>query len=326
MTKARFQTLAWATLAVTLAVILWGTFVRATGAGAGCGSHWPLCNGEVIPRPKSIATVIEFTHRATSGALLVMILLEFVWAFRAFPKGHPARSGATAALLLVVTEALIGATLVLFEYVAHDKSVGRAAWMSIHLVNTFFLIAAITLTAFWGSGGAKLRLREQRRISALVIAGTAGTLIVGVSGAIAALGDTLFAAPSLARGFADDLSPAAHFLQQLRMIHPVAAVLVALFLLYAQGAISSRQPAPAVRRAGSALTALIVAQIGLGFCNLALLAPVWLQIVHLLVADLIWVTFVWLSAAALGEQAPRPLAPAEGSEKTRGQGSGLWSA
>jgi heme a synthase len=313
MTKARFQTLAWATLAVTLAVILWGAFVRATGSGAGCGSHWPTCNGEVIPRPKTIATVIEFTHRLTSGAVLLMVLLEFVWAFRAFPKGHPARSGATASLLLMITEALIGAALVLFEYVAQDKSVGRAAWMSIHLVNTFFLIAAVTLTACWGAGVARLRLRDQGTVGALVIAGTVGTLIVGVSGAIAALGDTLFAAPSLARGIADDLSPTAHFLQQLRVIHPIAAVLVALFLLYAQSAIASRQPAPAVRRAGSALTALILAQIGLGFCNLALLAPVWLQIIHLLVADLIWVTFVWLSAAALGEQAPRPLAPAEGA-------------
>src|SRR6185503_2536478 len=114
-------------------------------------------------------------------------------------------------------------------------------------------------------------------------AGALGTLVVGVSGAITALGDTLFAAPSLARGLADDLSPAAHFLQQLRVIHPIAAVLVAVFLLYARGAIAARRPKPAARRASLALGALIVAQLGLGFLNLALLAPVWMQMVHLLV-------------------------------------------
>jgi cytochrome c oxidase assembly protein subunit 15 len=311
MTKARFQTLAWATLAVTLAVILWGAFVRATGSGAGCGSHWPTCNGEVIPRPKTLATVIEFTHRLSSGALGLMVLLELVWAFRAFPKGHPARRGAAAATFLMVTEALIGAALVLFEYVAEDRSVGRAAWMSIHLVNTFFLVAAITLTAAWGRGGARLRFSDQGLIGALAIAGALGTLIVGVSGAIAALGDTLFAAPSLARGIADDLSPAAHFLQQLRVIHPIAAVLVAVFLLYARAAIVSRRPSAEVRRTGALLAALIGLQLALGYLNLALLAPVWTQIVHLLVADLIWVTFVLFAAAALGERTAKPLSPFE---------------
>src|SRR6185503_6073570 len=213
MTKARFASLAWAALAVTLAVILWGAFVRATGSGAGCGSHWPTCNGEVIPRPKTLATVIELTHRLTSGAVLVMVLVELVWALAVFPKGHPARRGAVLSTFFMVNEALIGAALVLFEYVAHDKSVGRAVWMSIHLVNTFFLVAALTCTAYWGAGGARLRLRDQGLVFALVIAGALGTLVVGVSGAITALGDTLFAAPSLARGLADDLSPAAHFLQ-----------------------------------------------------------------------------------------------------------------
>lgn len=322
MTKARFQTLAWATLAVTLVVILWGAFVRATGSGAGCGSHWPTCNGEVIPRPKTLATVIEFTHRLTSGAVLLMVVLELVWAFRAFPKGHPARSGAAASTLLMVTEALIGAALVLFEYVAEDKSVGRAAWMSIHLVNTFFLVAAITLTAAFGAGAARLRFSDQGPVAALVVAGAVGTLIVGVSGAIAALGDTLFAAPSLARGLADDLSPAAHFLQQLRMLHPIAAVLVAVFLLYARAAVAARRPSTSVQRLGVLLAGLIGVQLGLGFLNLALLAPVWMQIVHLLVADLLWVTFVLFAAAALGERTASPLAPFPG---TQGVGLGAKS-
>lgn len=309
MTKARFQTLAWAALGITLAVILWGAFVRATGSGAGCGSHWPTCNGEIIPRPKTLETIIELTHRLTSGVILVVVLVELVWAFVAFPKGHLVRKGASMSAFLMVTEALIGAALVLFELVAHDKSVARAAWMSLHLVNTFFLVAALTVTAFWSRGEAKLRIQGARSVEGIVILGGIGTLVVGVSGAITALGDTLFTAPTLARGIADDLSPAAHFLQQLRVLHPIAAVLVAVFLLYARGAIVRRRPSPDARRASIALAALIVTQLGLGFLNLALLAPVWMQMIHLLVADLIWVTFVLLSAAALSEGQDRDSAP-----------------
>lgn len=319
MTKARFQTLAWATLAVTLAVILWGAFVRATGSGAGCGSHWPTCNGEIIHRPKTLETVIELTHRLSSGAVLLMVLLEVVWAFVAFPKKHPARAGAVVATALMITEALIGAALVLFELVAHDKSVARAAWMSIHLVNTFLLVAAITVTAYWSAIGSRLRLQGERTIEWIVILGGVGTLVVGITGAITALGDTLFTVPTLARGIADDLSPAAHFLQQLRVIHPIAAVLVAVFLLYARGAIAARRPLPAVRRASLALAALVVTQLGLGLLNVALLAPVWMQMIHLLVADLIWVTFVLLAAAALSEGSAAALPPVTGASGEAGQ-------
>jgi heme a synthase len=301
--SAGFRRYAWASLAVTLAVILWGAYVRASGSGAGCGSHWPLCNGEVLPRPKTIQTVVELTHRLTSGVVTIAVLVEVVWAFLAFPKAHPVRRGATASMILMLTEGLVGAALVLFEHVAGDKSVARAAWMSLHLTNTFFLIAAMACTAFWASGGARVRLRGQGLVGGLVAAGAIGLVVTGISGAITALGDTLFTAPTLARGIADDLSPAAHFLQQLRVLHPAAAVTVALFLLWARSAIAARRPSPAVKRLSLALGGLVAAQIALGFLNLALLAPVAMQLVHLLVADLVWIAFVLLSAAALGEPA-----------------------
>jgi heme A synthase len=299
--RAGFHTFAWATLAVILAVILWGAYVRASGSGAGCGSHWPTCNGEVIPRPKTVATLIEFTHRATSGLSGLMVLVELAWALAVLPRRHPARAGAAASMFFMVTEAAVGAALVLFEHVAGDKSVARAAWMALHLVNTFFLVASIAATAWWASGGAPPRLRGQGRAGALLAAGALGLLVTGVSGAITALGDTLFAAPSLARGLADDLSPTAHFLQQLRVIHPAAAVLGATFLLYARGAIAAGR-GPEAKRWSRALGALLIAQLGLGALNFALLAPVWMQMVHLLVADLVWVAFVLLGASALGRE------------------------
>ncbi len=303
MINTRFRGFAWGTLAFTLAVILWGAYVRASGSGAGCGSHWPTCNGEILPRPKTMATIVEFAHRVTSGAITVVVLVELVWAFLAFPKGHPVRGGAVASMILILTEGLVGAAIVLFEYVAHDKSVGRAAWMSLHLINTFFLIAALTCTAWWGSGGAAIRVRDRGRTLALIVSGAIGMLAVGVSGAITALGDTLFTASSLARGLADDLSPAAHFLQQLRVIHPIAAVLVALFLFYARGAIAAGSATSAARRLSFALATLLVAQLLLGLVNLVLLAPVAMQLIHLLFADLVWITFTLLATEALGDSA-----------------------
>lgn len=303
MVNTRFRAFAWATLALTLAVILWGAYVRASGSGAGCGSHWPTCNGEILPRPKTLATLVELLHRVTSGAITLVVVVEVFWAFLAFPKGHPVRGGATASMILMLTEGLVGAAIVLFEYVAHDKSVGRAAWMSLHLINTFFLIAALTCTAWWASGGASVRVRGRGRTFALVALGAIGMLAVGVSGAITALGDTLFTASSLARGLADDLSPAAHFLQQLRVIHPITAVLVAVFLLYARGAIAAHRATPAARRLSLGLAALLVTQLFVGVLNLVLLAPVAMQLIHLLMADLVWITFILLSAEALGESA-----------------------
>ncbi len=301
MINTRFRAYAWATLGFTLLVILWGAYVRASGAGAGCGSHWPTCNGEVLPRARTMATIVEFTHRVTSGAITLVVVAEVVWAFLAFPTRHPVRSGAVASMILMLTEGAVGAAIVLLEHVAHDKSVGRALWMSLHLINTFFLIAALTCTAWWASGGTSIRARGRGAALGLIIASAVGLLVVGISGAITALGDTLFTAPTLARGLADDLSPAAHFLQQLRVIHPIAAVLVALFVLYARGAIAARRATPAARRLSLGLAALLVSQLLLGLVNLVLLAPIAMQIIHLLVADLVWITFTLLAAEALGE-------------------------
>ena len=138
---ARF---AWATLTFTLFVILWGAFVRATGSGAGCGSHWPLCNGEVVPHSPAWSTVIEFGHRLTSG-LSLLLVIGLWWGGRSrYPERAPARRAAGWSLFFMVTEALIGAGLVLFEYVADDARVARGFWVAGHLVNTFLLVAAMT--------------------------------------------------------------------------------------------------------------------------------------------------------------------------------------
>ncbi|HEV2764869.1 MAG TPA: COX15/CtaA family protein [Pyrinomonadaceae bacterium] len=301
--SSRFATYAWLVLAYNLAVILWGAYVRATGSGAGCGSHWPLCNGEVIPRAPEVATLIELTHRATSGVALLLVLALPFWAFRAFPKKHPARLGSVLSVVFILTEALVGAGLVLFELVAGNASLARALFMSVHLANTFVLVAWLTLTAWWGAGEARPRLRGHGGLGLSVGAALAGMLVLGVSGALAALGDTLFPSATLAEGLRQDFSPTAHFLVRLRLLHPTLAVAVGLLLLFTAALACRTRPHRQTHRLAFALLVLFAVQLGAGLLNVWLLAPVWLQLLHLLLADLNWIALVLLAASALARPA-----------------------
>jgi heme A synthase len=299
----RLTRFSWFVLAYNLAVILWGAVVRATGSGAGCGNHWPLCNGVVVPRAAEIETLIEFSHRATSGLALVLVVALAIAVFRSRPKGHPARLGAVLSTVFIFTEAAVGAGLVLFQLVADDQSMARALFMAVHLVNTFLLLAALALTAHWTGGGPPVRLRDQGVVGLTLAAAIAAMLLVGTSGAIAALGDTLFPATSLSDALKQDLSPTAHLLIRLRLLHPALAILAAAVLLLAAWLAPHQRPSPAASRLGRWLTGLVFAQMIAGFVNVALLAPVWLQVVHLLIADATWIVLVLLAATTLATSA-----------------------
>jgi cytochrome c oxidase assembly protein subunit 15 len=287
----RLARYAWGVVLFNIAVILWGAFVRATGSGAGCGAHWPMCNGEVVPRDPAIETVIELTHRVTSGVALVMVVALVVLAYRWTPARHPARAAATTSLVLMLLEAAIGASIVLLRYVAHDASAPRAIWVGLHLVNTFLLVGALVVTAMRAGGVHGPSVATNGRTLVLVLA-LGLTLVVGASGAITALGDTLFPAGSLAAGMEADLSPGAHFLVRLRVIHPLVAVSVALLLMGLAGLVSFERPSPPLRRAAIAVATTQLSQIALGLLNLVLLAPIAIQIAHLLFADLAWIALV----------------------------------
>jgi cytochrome c oxidase assembly protein subunit 15 len=293
-----FTRFAWSVLAVNLAVVAWGAFVRATGSGAGCGKHWPTCNGEVVPRDPGVATAIEFTHRATSGVALLLVVVLAVWAARAFPRGHAARKAAWAALALMFAEALVGAGLVLFGWVARDASPERGWVMAVHLTNTFLLLGALALVAEW-SARPGLALAGRGAVLASLAVAFAAVLLAGVTGAIAALGDTLFPAKSFVEGLRDETAEGAHLLLRLRILHPFAAIAAGAALLAAARLALRAGPDERVRRAALALMALVALEIALGGANVLLLAPVWLQLVHLLAADAIWIALVLLAAAAL---------------------------
>ncbi len=305
MINRRYATFAWGVLAFNILVILWGAFVRATGSGAGCGSHWPLCNGELIPRPEQTEVIIEFSHRITSGLALIGVLVMLVWALRAYPRGHRVRRGAIAAMIFMVIEALIGAGLVLLELVAYNVSIARAYWMAGHLINTFFLLAALTLTAWWASGGAKLRLRGQGALPWVFGLALLAMLILGASGGITALGDTLV----LNAGITPEESPVVAQLVSLRIYHPLIAFTVGALLILAAVMAVRHQPALlSTRRLALALGALYTLQLMLGALNVALKAPVWLQLVHLFMSNLIWITLVLLAADTLAEESPARVA------------------
>jgi len=290
--RDRYTTAAWAFLGYTVLVVLWGALVRATLSGDGCGDHWPLCNGEVLPVEPSSKTLIELTHRVTSGLAWIGALAFLVVSRRRFPVGHAARRGAFWGFFFMTTEALVGAGLVIFRMVAANPDHARGYWTIAHLCNTFLLLAALTLHARWASKPGPLRLPG--RDGALVGLGLAGVLVVGATGAIAALGDTLFPVSSLAEGFAQDLDPSSHLFLRLRVLHPIVAIGAAAYLAILGGAFAAggRAKGPALAVAGLALV-----QVPLGFLNVALLAPVWLQLVHLLVADALWIALTLLGAS-----------------------------
>ena len=287
---------AWAVVAYNVLVIVWGALVRATGSGAGCGNHWPLCNGQVVPLSPTLHTVIEFTHRMmVSGSIFAMIaLMTFVW--RATPKGAAARVFAVVSTLLLLNEAFLGALLVKLGYVTGNQSLGRVVVLSVHLSNTLLLLGALTMTArMLGTGQRWRGLQATGLDRVLAVVGLIATLVVGVSGSLAALGDTLFPATSLRAAFLEDIHASSPWLLRLRGIHPASALIAAGFVLW----LLLRARREGLRRQANALLTFLGLQFVLGVADVLLLAPVWMQLLHLLGADVYWVTLVMLSAAVV---------------------------
>jgi len=283
----------WFVVGYNILVILWGAVVRATGSGAGCGNHWPLCNGQVVPLSPRVDTIIEFTHRCMTGGAIFFVPALLIWTFRTTIKGQAARVMAVASTVLLVNEAILGALLVKLGYVTGNQSVGRVVMLSIHLSNTLLLLGALTLTAVMLSTGQTMRELKLRGTKATwMIVGLASTIVVGVSGSLAALGDTLFPASSLRAAVEQDLSSSSPLLLRLRGIHPLSAIIAAGFVIWAlTQAIRMRED-----RLKTIVLSLLGIQFVLGLMDLVLLAPTWMQVVHLLGADLYWVALVALSA------------------------------
>lgn len=286
MQKSRFFYYSSFVLVYAVLVIVWGAYVRATGSGAGCGNHWPLCNGQVIPQDPEVKTLIELSHRVTSGFMLLLVAFQILIGFRYFPRGSTIRLGVTLGGALTVVEAAIGAGLVLLELVAENDSALRAVVIAFHLVNTFFLLAALAFTVFCLANGQFQKFKVKNwRITAIFLCAWFMFLLVGASGAVVALGDTLFPSKSFVDGLAQDFSQSAHFLIRLRIIHPFFAILTSLYLMY----VAARY------RALNTLGLVLILQICVGSATMFLAAPISLQLIHLVVADLTWLVLVFFS-------------------------------
>jgi len=306
-------TFGWFVLVYTVLVILYGAWVRITGSGAGCGQHWPTCHGDVMHRPESVETVIELTHRITSGLDGLFVIALVVVMSVSLPRGHLARRGAWLSLLFVITEGLVGALLVKAELVADNASVARAIVMSIHLVNTSLLTGTMALSA-WAAYDPHVSLERRPGVGWRVGLAMAAVLLVMMSGAVTALGDTLF--PVAVDATKLDVvrasqSPTAHFLQRVRVLHPTMAIGVALLLWYLVLGLKDRLQSVEVTRHAKITVALVALQIMAGLANIWLSAPGWMQIVHLGLATVLWIELCLLALACLRRRSPNSPVVAE---------------
>ena len=299
MSKKTFMRYSWFLVAYNVMVILWGAVVRATGSGAGCGNHWPLCNGEILPELAQLETKIELFHRITSTLDGFLIILLVVFAYRVYSRSSYVFRWAVAALAFVLIEGLLGRMLVVQNWVADNVSVMRALAVSIHLVNTYFLLATLTVTAWLGNKGKKIEFRKMRIVNILLITGITLSIIFSAMGAVTALGDTLFPAEAISFDLAKNFSPSNNFLIKLRVIHPIMAILTSSYLFITIQVVMKRGLGEMVNLRGKWLKGVILLQVLAGGFTILTLAPLFMQILHLFLADVFWISLILFALESL---------------------------
>ncbi|MGH9948725.1 MAG: COX15/CtaA family protein [Pyrinomonadaceae bacterium] len=292
-----FSRYAWFAVAFNLIVILWGVFLRASYSGDGCGQHWLTCRGEAIPSAPELKTVIEFSHRLTTALAGIVVLVLAGWAFRKFKRGNRIRTFAMLALLFIIVEGAIGGGLVLTGNTAANWTLSRPFWAAGHLINTFVLLAFLTLTAWSASRKSSDFSPLVNREIALVLIGAAVIVFVGITGSMAALTNMLFPSGTLTEGIAKDFDPDSHILLRLRILHPILSILSAVFLIFLADKLKRMASGSAITATWARnLSLLVLMQIFFGAATLLMLAPIVMQLGHLLQADLVWISYVLLGA------------------------------
>lgn len=290
MTRPQYKKFAFGLLIYTLLVILWGAWVRISHSGDGCGDTWPLCHGQLIPEAERGKTWVEFGHRLTSG-IYGLVVIYFWWVARKlYPAGHFARKMAWATLIFMITEALLGAKLVLFGLVTTNDTPYRAFVMALHQINSFMLTGSVALVHASAELNEALRapsrLDRRYRLFPWII------VIVGITGAWASLSNSLFPTDNLWEGLMADFNADSHFLIRLRGLHPLLAIVggggLALYF-WIKGQTSE---VLILQRRSLQMSLTLVAGILFGIATLLLHAPVWMKIVHLALAHCIWVVLL----------------------------------
>ncbi len=303
-----FAKYAWFVLAYNIIVILWGVFLRASLSGDGCGEHWLTCGGEVIPSAPQLKTSIEFFHRITSSLAGIVVVILLIWAIFNWRSEKSSKTALSlrmsiASLTFIVVEGILGGLLVLTGNTAANWTPTRPFWMAAHLVNTFTLIAVLSLTAWFAGGGKPFNFSVPRKLLISLIAAAAGIFVVGMSGSVAALSSMLFPASTLSEGIAKDFSQTSHIILRLRIFHPILSVSVGVFLIFLAGWFKSKARENFwIKRTANGLSVLVLIQFASGTLTLLTLAPIVMQIIHLFLADAVWISFVLMAASVLAEQ------------------------
>lgn len=296
--RRKYAIFAWVTVAYTLAVILWGAYVRMAGAGNGCGAQWPLCDGQFLPSHPQLKMLIEFLHRVSSGVDAVLVVGLMAGGYWLYPRRDRVRVAATAAVVFMGMEAMLGAALVLFGWVGTNLSAARVGVDALHLCNTLLLLGSVGLTAGFASGLPAAQtggcdVRERRLLGAALGA----VMVTAALGAMAALADTVLPSATLVAGLRQDFSTSSFWLERVRVLHPAAALATGAFVLWLLLDGLAPSSSEGSRRLGWALGLVVLLQWGVGGLDVILLAPVGLQVLHLLIADLLWLLLVVWTAA-----------------------------
>lgn len=304
-----FAKYAWFALGYNVLVIVWGVFLRASKSGDGCGEHWLTCNGELIPSAPQFKTVIEFSHRLTTAidGLVMLVLIGWaiaIWRSKRSTQSRQVLYAAIGSFLFVITEAAVGAGLVLTGNVAEAVTDVRPFWAMGHLINTFILLAFLTLTAWFATRERKVGFSIDAKTASLVVLGILGLLFVGLSGSLAALSNMLFPSQTIAEGVAKDLSSASNIILRLRVSHPILSILTSVYLIFLAGWLKAKSGGE--RRVAwwsNAVSILVIGQVIFGAATLLTLGPIVMQLGHLLLADAVWIAFVLLVASYLNKNA-----------------------
>jgi len=310
----RVRWMAWATLGVTVVTIVMGAVVRATHSGDGCGPNWPTCEGTlVLPGTGDRAQLIEFSHRAISGVSLIAVVILAVMVLRAYASGHPARKAALWSVALMVVEALIGAVIVIYGWVADDRSAARQISVPIHLVNTFLLTAVLTYTLWLVDGYARPALWAVPTRTKAILGLAVALLLVAATGATTSLADTMFAAETLTEGLRQDFDRESELIVRLRVLHPIVAIAAGTLILWFTWRHLDEIEARGHALAARILMFGIVGQASLGFIHIALVTPIATGLLHLFIAQALWIALVWVSLSLL---TPTPSVPVQRSTES----------
>jgi heme A synthase len=273
-------------IVLSILSILAGAFVRATGSGDGCGSTWPTCKGKIIPQLSDTSEVIEFSHRSISGILLIVTLIIFIKS-RNMSKGTIVRTTVNFLTFFVVFEAAIGAVIVLYEWVGVNSSLPRIIAVPIHLVNTFGLLAcyAALYKVLLNNFKNIKQLWDRRFVFVAFL-----FLLSGATGSITALADVLFPSASFYEGLMEDFDRTSELLTRLRILHPLVATGLSVALI-----IESRKIQKDYKIDVKFLQLLVIVAVTLGVLNVLSNIVLLLSILHLAIADLLWISYIYVS-------------------------------